>query len=116
MVGRASAVLGAGTAAGPGADHVDVLDRDPGVAELVLRLGVDQDRFGEAIQRDVHIALAAVRAVVGGTILPRQRPVLERGDAQAVPAAAAAAVARLLAIISRRILFVVPFVRMPDAP
>src|SRR5438445_4674911 len=116
IIGRAGAILGAGTVSGPGADHVDVLDRDPRVAELVLRLGVDEQRLGVAVQRDVHVALAAIRTVVRGTVFPRQRPVLERGDAEAVPAAAAAAVAGLLAIISRRILVVVPVGRMPGAP
>src|SRR6266550_3305564 len=99
IIGRAGAILGAGTVSGPGADHVVVLDRGPRVAELVLRLGVDEQRLGVAVQRDVHVALAAIRTVVRGTVFPRQRPVLERGDAEAVPAAAAAAVAGLLAII-----------------
>src|SRR5438309_5429808 len=64
IVGRTGAVLGTGTVAGPGTDHVDVLGRDAGVAELILRFGVDENRLGEAIQRDVHIALTAIRAVV----------------------------------------------------
>ena len=84
--------LGAGLRAGAfsrsGADQVQVLHGGAGIAELVLRLGVDQERLGVAVQGDVHVSQPPGRAVVALAVLVRHRPVAERVLADRQPAAA----------------------------
>src|SRR5256886_5703008 len=118
IVGRTGPVLGAGAVAGPGADHVEVRHGRGGVPELVLRLRIDQQGLGVAVERDVDVALAPLRSVVRRTVLPRQRAVFERRNAVAVPTAAAGSIAGVPAVVAGGLEVVVPrrWVPCPPAP